>query len=258
MYRRVVRASAAFAVLLTLSLTTAVGTAIAAPLPSAPLSVEPVVSYGPSDADTIPLLAGSYYINAKMAGGLPFWWDHTNLTAVVQSAPNTDPANVKAARDAIGIWSSVLSARLPGISLTDITTSNRNPQKADIVIHLVPHAGGIVWGGLAVCGSQKCLNVLVKTDQPAGQLQRGTPDLTDFTPLRVQRTTLHELGHALGLGHASPRDQSIDIMGYGWAVADPDVTPILSDCDLLGIRTAFGWFYNHEPPHASPIPEVTC
>ena len=29
------------------------------------------------------------------------------------------------------------------------------------MIHLVPHAGGIVWGGSAVCGSQKCLNVLV-------------------------------------------------------------------------------------------------
>ena len=51
----------------------------------------------------------------------------------------------------------------------------------------------------------------------------------------------------MGLGHATPLEQSIDIMGYGWAIADPDVAPILSDCDLQGIRAAFGWFFNNEP-----------
>ncbi|MDQ1710033.1 MAG: Matrixin [Frankiaceae bacterium] len=258
MVRHPVRATAALAVSLTLSLTTVVGTAGAAPLPAAPQVTEPVVVYGPSDADSIPLLSGSYYVNSKMAGGLPYWWDHTNLTAAVQSAPTTDVADVQAAHDAISVWTSLLAARLPGISLTDISRDNQSPKTADIVVHLVPHAGGIVWGGSAVCGSQKCLDVLVKTDQPPGQLGRGTPDIADFTPLRVERETLHELGHALGLGHASPVAQSIDIMGYGWAAPDPDVPPILSDCDLLGIKTAFGWFYNHEAPHASPIPEVIC
>src|SRR4051794_8488634 len=100
---RTVSVAAALAVSLTLSLTAVVPAAAAAPSP--PAWVEPVVSYGPSDADSIPLLAGSYYVNAKMAGGLPFWWDHTSLTVVVQSAPAADPADVTAAHDAIGVWS---------------------------------------------------------------------------------------------------------------------------------------------------------
>ena len=245
---------------LTLALMTAAGTAGAAGLPysSQGFADEPVVSYGPSDADSISLLAGSYYVNSKMAGGLPYWWDHTDLTVAVRSGPTTDAEDVQAVHDAIALWSSVLAARLPEISLTDVSFGNRNPQSADIIIHLVPHAGGMVWGGSAVCGSQKCVNVLVKSDLPPGHLGKGEPDIADFDPLRVERTAMDELGHALGLGHATPLEQSLDIMGYGWAVADPDVTPILSDCDLRGIETAFGWFFNDEPPHASTVPEMTC
>jgi hypothetical protein len=257
MTRRAVAGSAALAVTIALSLTTVAGTAAAAPITTTPL-VEPVVTYGPSDANSIPLLTGTFMVNPKMAGGLPFWWNHTDLTATVLSAPTTDAEDVQAVHDAIALWSSVLAARLPGVSLTDASSDPGSAKNADIVIHLVPHAGGVVWGGSAVCGPQKCLNVLVRTDEPPGQLDRGIPDFADFNPLRVQREALHELGHALGLGHAAPLEQSTDIMGYGWALVDPDVVPILSDCDLLGIRTAFGWYFNGEPPHASPVAEVTC
>jgi hypothetical protein len=47
-------------------------------------------------------------------------------------------------------------------------------------------------------------------------------------------------------------------MGYGWSVADPDLTPILSDCDLRGIRAAFGWVFAHEAPHPSTVGSITC
>ncbi len=99
---------------------------------------EPVVSYGPSDADSIVLLAGSFHVNPHMAGSLPFWWDHTNLTVAVQSAPTTDAGDVEAARNAIALWSEVLQDWLLEISLTDITATNRTANRADIVIHLVP------------------------------------------------------------------------------------------------------------------------
>ena len=42
------------------------------------------------------------------------------------------------------------------------------------------------------------------------------------------------------------------------AQANPDVTPVLSACDLKGIREVFSWFYNGEPPHASTVSSVTC
>ena len=53
------------------------------------------------------------------------------------------------------------------ITLTDVTGSSRNPQRAaDIVVHFVPTAGGSVFAGFAVCGTQNCPNILVRSDLP--------------------------------------------------------------------------------------------
>ena len=47
-------------------------------------------------------------------------------------------------------------------------------------------------------------------------------------------------------------------MGYGLAVANPNLVPILSDCDLDGIRAAFGWLFEAEAPHPSTVAYVVC
>jgi Matrixin len=135
-------------------------------------------------------------------------------------------------------------------------TDSKKPGTPDITLRYVPHAGGTQWGGVANCGVQKCLNVIVKSDTPDGHSDE--PDAADVDAVRVQRIAIHELGHALGLGHAAPLETSRDIMGYGWSVPDPDVTPILSDCDLAGIRAAFSWVFANEAPHGSPVDSVVC
>src|SRR5205085_11933260 len=88
---------------------------------------EPSVTFGPSDADSVAVYSGIYKNS--------FWWDHTNLTVAVSAAPNTDPVLVQAIHDAIETWRTVLANRLPMVSLTDVTYTIGNPQKADIVIH---------------------------------------------------------------------------------------------------------------------------
>lgn len=209
---------------------------------------EPLVTMGPSDADSVAVLSAlPGYKNS-------YWWDHTDLTVAVLAAPNLDPQMVRAIHDAVATWRTVLASRLPIVSLTDVTATSRNPQSADIVVHYVPRAGGIVWGGSAVCGVQKCLNVIVRSDVP-DHIDSGE---TDYDATRVYRLALHEIGHALGLGHAEPLEQSMDIMGYGWSLPDPDLIPILSDCDLEGIAAAFAWALDGEAPHPATIASVAC
>jgi hypothetical protein len=212
-------------------------------------AADPVVSYGSSDAQSVAVLSGlPGYKNE-------FWWDHSNLTVSVRAGESVDPDKLQALRDAIQIWRTTLADEFHGaISMTDVTAEKK--ASPDIVLRYVPHAGGTQWGGVADCGVQKCLNVIVRSDTPDGHSDE--PDRADFDRLRVERTAVHELGHTLGLGHASPLLNTVDLMGYGWSVPDPDVTPVLSSCDLRGIRAAFGWVFAHEAPHPSTVGSITC
>jgi len=198
-----------------------------------------------SDAESIVLLH-TYYPG--------YWWDHTDLTVAVQSAPNVDPVFVEAIRNAIATWSSALSRYFPTVTLTDVTDDARNAQRADIVVHYVPDAGGVVWGGRAQCGDHRCPNITVRSDVP-DLIDVGVPD---YDPQRVYRVALHELGHALGLGHASPLEETIDLMGYGWSVPEPDVTPILSQCDFAALAVVFGWALEGGDPYPATATEVAC
>lgn len=229
--------------------------------PIAPASAdEPLFDYGNSDASSVAVLSGSY--DQSGGPGTPYWYDHTNLTVAVVAKPNSDPQLVQAIHAGIATWSAFLADRLPIISLTDVTDTAANPQRADITLHYVPNSGGVVWGGLAVCGNQHCSNVMLRSHEPPGGPYR------DFDPTRVHRMTVHELGHALGLGHASPLEESRDIMAYGWVqhVMDPNTgkytyvyrTPILSDCDLAGIAATFQWAIDEEEPHPARVSSVTC
>lgn len=215
---------------------------------------EPLLTMGPSDADSVVVSSGAFDVSG--GPGTPGWWDHTDLTVAVAAAPSADPVLTRAIHDAIATWSSVLTNRLPVVSLTDVTSGSPRSKNVDIVVHFVPKAGGFSWGGQSVCGYQRCLNVMIRSDLIGlDQSINGEPD---FDATRVYRMAVHELGHALGLGHASPLETSTDIMGYGWGLPDPDVTPILSDCDIEGIAAAFAWAVNGEAPHPATVDTVVC
>jgi hypothetical protein len=171
-----------------------------------------------------------------------YWWDHTDLTVAVQAHPKATQAQLEAIHDAIAIWDDALRDCFGGlITLTDVTgTQPSEQQAADIVVHYVPRAGGVVFGGYAICGDHGCPNILVRSDLPPSL------DREPYDPEYLGWVTLHELGHALGLGHATNLLESTDLMGYGW----PDLgDPVLSDCDLDAIAFVFAWALEGDDPH---------
>ena len=207
--------------------------ASAAPVPKAPSPAKATCNLPESDAEALVIL-NAIYPNRYV-------WDDADITVAVEAAPTVSAEQLEAIHEAIETWASVLEECFDGqITLTDVTDSKR--QAADIVVHYVPTAGGTVFGGFAVCGVEGCPNILVRSDLPPSL------GLDPYSPEYLYYVTLHELGHALGLGHATNLFESTDLMGYGWNRTN-GIEPVLSQCDVDALAYLFSWaLEGGEPP----------
>ena len=177
-----------------------------------------------SNADGLEILS-NYYPG--------YWWDHTKLTIAVQAHPRATAEQLAAIEDAIATWSATLEDCFDGlITLTDVTGSKR--KAADIVVHYVPTAGGVVFGGYAICGDHKCPNILVRSDLPPSL------GVDPYDPEYLGWVTLHEIGHALGLDHPKGGGGIACLTMYAYADFGETQKGTLGSGDVYGIRALYG------------------
>jgi hypothetical protein len=207
------------------------------------LAVQPARAYeGVSDATSVELFHG---------------WDKAHLTIGVKVGDSVPAYAVEGTKTAIARWQVALQQTFGSSVTLTLVTNSKAVAAADITVTLIQgNSGGVNFGGRTRCGTAKlkCNVTLGGSDQrPPIDVGRH-PDLTDAE--LALRLAVHELGHAMGLGHAAPLESTNDAMGYGYFLEDDDV--IISKCDMDGLLLVFAWVLNGTPPAMPSATSVSC
>jgi hypothetical protein len=172
----------------------------------------------------------------------------TDITVAIKATPQVTAEQIAAVSRAIRTWNSVLQSCLDGaVTIREIETGKWG--SADVVVRIVPGALGVSAAGVEWCtGNVRSCKIMVSTMQPE--------PIGPYSDELVYFIALHELGHALGLGHATNIEESYDLMGYGWGLTR---SPVLSQCDVDALATVWSWAINGtEKPSGSDITVYNC
>ena len=193
------------------------------------------------------------YAVATSIGYIGASWNHDPVTVYVSMGKGVDPSYASEVQTALNDWSSALQTATGSSNFAfEILTTppgKRNP--ADISINLKKNTGAVLGStSLSSYGGNLSITKITIATQNA----MGKPlDKADF-----RNILRHELGHALGLGHANDDgtgDKDLMYPYYDFITVGYDVFPsILDNKALVKIYGNDGFGGNNMHPIPSQYP----
>jgi Matrixin len=167
----------------------------------------------------------------------------------IDDLPTSDSDQRRIVTDAVNEW----NARIPNLRLVN-EDSNVD---ADIEVQLVDGLGGMAAGAtLLKFDEDDFINKVTILLPKAAFFIEGDSGVfaVQYDPQKLKEIATHELGHALGLGHA---DFDSDLMSER---LNSDETMNISQCDVAGVLQANQWklVNNNSVPNSPDEDEISC
>jgi predicted Zn-dependent protease len=167
----------------------------------------------------------------------------------IDDLPTGDSEQRRIVTDAVNEW----NARIPNLRLVH-EDSNVD---ADIEVQLVEGLGGMAAGATLLKSDEDgFINKVTILLPKAAFFIEGDSGVfaVQYDPQKLKEIATHELGHALGLGHA---DFDSDLMSER---LNSDETMNISQCDVTGVLKANQWklVNNDSVPNSPDEDEISC